>query len=232
MHARMHCTREPGDPTAVCRARQTATESPRTRAGDERPWEVGRGRSTCEALERSHNRGGGEGGGKEPDRGELVQEQHVPSAVSGRRAQRSGTSATSCKEGQETEVHHASAPRLQRRRSQGRVLCFTQRRERWNRRGDMGTLRSGARAESRGSRRKVAARGVPSEARQARVHPQARWSTTADRGADAGGQDRPASGRAGAQRDLRGGLRRVFVRVPTTAQPASSAGRARRRNHA
>ena len=50
-----------------------------------------------------------------------------------------------------------------------------------------------------------------------------------DRGA--GGQDRPAGDGRGAERDLRGRLPRVLVRVPARAQPARCAGCARGRDH-
>ena len=47
----------------------------------------------------------------------------------------------------------------------------------------------------------------------------------------AGRQDRPACRRRGAERDLRIGLPRVFVRVSATAQPASRVGCAHGRDH-
>src|SRR5215216_4195137 len=50
--------------------------------------------------------------------------------------------------------------------------------------------------------------------------PQAGWPATSAGGRRVGGQDRPARGGCGAQRDLRGGLPRVLVWVPARAQRA------------
>ena len=73
------------------------------------------------------------------------------------------------------------------------------------------------------------ARGVPSEAGSAGVHPEGRRAAAAARRARAGRQDRPAGHGRGAERHLRNRLPRVLLRIPAGAQPASRAGRALRR---
>ena len=67
---------------------------------------------------------------------------------------------------------------------------------------------------------------------RALVHPETGWTAAAVGHRGAGGQDRPAGGGRGAERDLRGRLPRVLVRVPAGAQPARRAGRAGGRDHA
>src|SRR5216684_2612367 len=52
----------------------------------------------------------------------------------------------------------------------------------------------------------------------AAVHSETGWTAAAAGHRGAGGQDRPASGGRGAERDLRGRLPRVLVRVPAGAQ--------------
>ena len=78
----------------------------------------------------------------------------------------------------------------------------------------------------------AASRSVPSEAVSEGVHPEGGRAATAARHRRAGGQDRPARRGRGAQRDLRGGLPRLLLRVPAGAQPARRAGCARGRDHA
>ena len=65
------------------------------------------------------------------------------------------------------------------------------------------------------------ARGaLPGEAVAAGVHPEGGRAAAAARHRRAGGQDRPAGGRRGAERHLRGGLPRLLLRVPAGARPA------------
>lgn len=66
---------------------------------------------------------------------------------------------------------------------------------------------------------------VPAAALPAAVHPEAGWASTPARGRGAGRQDCPARDGCGAERDLRGRLPRVLVRVPAGARPARCAGR-------
>ena len=73
---------------------------------------------------------------------------------------------------------------------------------------------------------------VPGTAVPASVHTEGRWPATPARGRRPRRQDCPEGGARAAQRDLRGGLPRVLVRVPTKAQPARCAGRTHRRDHA
>ena len=70
----------------------------------------------------------------------------------------------------------------------------------------------------------------PDTAVPASVHTEGRWSATPACGRRRRRQDCPEGGARGAQRDLRGGLPRVLVRVPTKAQPARCAGRTHRRD--
>jgi RNA-directed DNA polymerase len=74
-------------------------------------------------------------------------------------------------------------------------------------------------------------RGAYRQARSQSVHPQERRQATPAGRAGAGGQDRPARRSRGAECDLRRGLPRLLVRVPTRAQSAASVGCARRGNH-
>src|SRR6266849_10430242 len=61
---------------------------------------------------------------------------------------------------------------------------------------------------------------LPGAAVAAPVHSEAGWAAAAAGHRSAGGQDRPAGGGRGAERDLRGRLPRVLVRVPAGTQPA------------
>ena len=85
-------------------------------------------------------------------------------------------------------------------------------------------------AQPPGPLRAAEARSVPSEAGSEGVHPEGGRAAAAARRSRAGRQDRPARRRRGAERDLRGGLPRLLVRLPTGAQPASGAGCARGRD--
>ena len=65
----------------------------------------------------------------------------------------------------------------------------------------------------------------------ARVHTEARWPMASTRYRCAGGQDCPTGSGSGVERDLRGRLPRVLVRVPTEARTARCAGCPCRRDH-
>ena len=67
---------------------------------------------------------------------------------------------------------------------------------------------------------------VPGAASTTTVHPESGWQPAPARGGRPRGQDRPEGDGRPAERDLRGGIPRVLVRVPARAQPARRAGRA------
>ena len=71
---------------------------------------------------------------------------------------------------------------------------------------------------------RVHARSVSGAAIPATVHTEAGWATAPARGRRPGGQDRPEGDGCGAERDLRGRLPRVLVRVPARTRPARCAG--------
>ena len=77
-----------------------------------------------------------------------------------------------------------------------------------------------------GPARAGAAGALPGESVAAGVHPEGGRAAAAARHRHAGGQDRPAGRRRGAQRRLRGGLPGFLLRVPARAQAARCAGRA------
>ena len=89
-----------------------ASGSPRTHADDERTWEVGQHRSTCEVPEQSRATGGGGDGGKGAGQREPATAKRVPDTEPERRAQCAGADTSSSKKGQEDAVHGAPAPRL------------------------------------------------------------------------------------------------------------------------
>ena len=66
--------------------------------------------------------------------------------------------------------------------------------------------------------------GATGRVRLAGVHPEGGRAAAAARHRHAGGQDRPAGRRRGAERHLRGGLPGFLLRVPARAQPAPGAG--------
>ena len=71
---------------------------------------------------------------------------------------------------------------------------------------------------------------VPGAAIATTVHSESGWQPAPARGGRPRGQSRPEGDGHPAERDLRGGLPRVLVRVPAGAQPARCAGRARGRD--
>ena len=73
-------------------------------------------------------------------------------------------------------------------------------------------------------------RSISAAAVTAGLHPEAGRAAAPARGRCAGGQDRPAGSGRGAERDLRGRLPRVLVRVPARARRARCTGCAVRRD--
>ena len=91
---------------------------------------------------------------------------------------------------------------------------------------DVEGLRGRPRAQARGPACSGPSGSVSGAAVPAGVHTQAGRTAAPARGRRPGGQDRPAGGGRGAERDLRGRLPRVLVRVPARARRARCAGRA------
>src|SRR5712671_3362190 len=85
---------------------------------------------------------------------------------------------------------------------------------------DMEGLRGRPRAQARGLARSGPTGSVPGVAEPASLHTQAGRTSAPARGCRAGGQDRPTGGGHAAERDLRGGLPRHLVWVPTGARHA------------
>src|SRR6516225_8185764 len=75
-------------------------------------------------------------------------------------------------------------------------------------------------------------RGISSATLTKSLDPEKRWEATTIGNRGAGRQSGPARGRDGSQPDLGGGLSGLFVWVSAGAEPAPSAGRALRRDHA
>src|SRR6476659_9946672 len=91
-------------------------------------------------------------------------------------------------------------------------------------RGDVGRLRAGIGGEPPGPARAGARRALPGETITQGVHPEGGRAATAARHRHAGGQDRPAGRRRGAQRRLRGGLSGLLLWVSAGASSASCVG--------
>ena len=123
-------------------------------------------------------------------------------------------------------LHHLSPGLL-------REAFFALKRGRRPRRGraDLADLRGRPRSPDRGAARAGPSGSVPGPAVPATVHTEAGRPAAAPGGRRPGGQDRPEGDGGGAERDLRGGLPRVLVRVPTRTRPARCAGRAGGRHH-
>ena len=81
-------------------------------------------------------------------------------------------------------------------------------------------LRSGPRSTDRGPARTAAPRSLPGAGVTSPTYTKAGRPAAPARDCRPRGQDRPAGGDRSAERDLRGRLPRVLVRVPTAAQPA------------
>ena len=205
-------------------------EGQRPNADDERPGEVGQARSTDEAAEQSRDRRRRrwwrEGAWPRGTRASKTRPGHRAGPA---RPVRS-TVYVKQQEGDRKAkftalLHHVTVDRLREAylgassaKAAAGVDGVT-----WEQYG------RGPRGRPRGSARTAAPRSVPSEAVAEGVHPEGGRAAATARHRRAGGQDRPASGRRGAERDLRGGLPRLLVRVSARAQPARCAGRARGR---
>ena len=96
-------------------------------------------------------------------------------------------------------------------------------------RGDLAGVRQEPAGEPAGPARAGAVGEVPGGAVGARLHPEGGRAAAAARHRVAGGQDRPARRRGGAERGLRGGLQGLLLRVPAGKEPARCAGRPRGR---
>ena len=88
-------------------------------------------------------------------------------------------------------------------------------------RGDVGTRTGRTWRRTSGTCTSGCSGALPGDAEQAGVHPEGGRAAAAARHRHAGGQDRPAGRRRGAQRRLRGGLPGLLLRVPAGARPAS-----------
>src|SRR5207237_5523378 len=93
-------------------AQQVVSGSLRTHADDARTWEVGRSRSTREALEQNRATGGGEGGGKGIGQRETASANHAPDSGLGERATSAAADTSSCEDRSKNAVHLADAPHL------------------------------------------------------------------------------------------------------------------------
>ena len=97
-------------------------------------------------------------------------------------------------------------------------------------RADVADLRGRPRAQPRGSARSGPSGSVSGTAVTADLHTQAGRTAASARDRRPGGQDRPTGDGRGAERDLRGRLPRVLVRIPARARRARCAGCARGRD--
>ena len=91
-------------------------------------------------------------------------------------------------------------------------------------------IRAGSRGEPSRSARPGSSRQLPGEAVTQGVHTEAGRAAKAARDRHVGGQDPSAGGGRGIDRDRRGGLPRLLLRVSAWAFTASSVGRARGRD--
>ena len=165
----------------------------------------------------------GAGGAKDGDQGECGSAKHAPGAEPGKRVTGAGAHTASSKGKEEGEVHRAPPPHQHRSARRGVLRTQGERRTggRWT---DVDGLRGRPRAQPRGPARSGPSGSVSGTAVTARLHTQAGRPTAPARDCRSGGQDRPTGDSRGAQRDLRGRLPRVLVRVPTRARHARCAG--------
>ena len=194
------------------------------------PREVRPAHSTAEAAEQTRATGRGDRGGKGRGQGNRRAAKHGPDSEPGNRVTGAGLRTRSSKAEQERTVHLGDAPRDAGVAGLGLPSAQGKGGSR-RRRGDVGGVRGRARWQHRRPAPPREARRLPGEAVAAAVHPEGRRPAAAARHRGTRGQDRPAGAGGGAERDLRGGLPRLLLRVPTGALPARCAGCARLRDH-
>ena len=214
--------REPGDLVsgrAASPPRRSVSGRRGAVAGDERTREVTLRHSSCEADEQCRATGGGAGGAKGGDRGKRGTGRHAPGAEPRKRVTRPGPRTESGKGEQEGEVHRAPAPHHSRIARRG-VPRTAEGRSGRRRRSDVGGLRIGPRAQTRGPAFARSPGSVSGAAEPAGLYTQAGWTAAAAGGRRAGRQDCPESDGDGAERHLRGKLPRLQLRVPAWTRPA------------
>src|SRR5208282_1215024 len=180
--------------------------------------------SSCEADERAGSTlmgaiRGGAGGAKGGDRGKRGTGRHAPDAEPGRRVTRPGPRTENGKGKEEGKVHRAPPPHRRRGARRG-VLRLEEDRRAGRGRADVEDLRDGPRAQARGPALAGPSGSVRGDAQPAGLYFQAGWTAAPAGGRRAGGQDRPTGDGDGAERDLRGGLPRLQLRVPAGARRA------------
>src|SRR5690242_17057849 len=214
----LHGNRETPGPTREV-SNWSASGRRGAEADDGRGWGVRLRHSSREADEQSGAIRRGVGGAKGGGQGEGEPARHGPGTGPGSRVTRAGAPTASCKAKEEGTVHHPPSPH-QRGPAGGSVWRSQGECRRGCRRTEVGGLRARPRAQSRGLAWSGPPRSISGTADTARTHTQAGWTAAPARGRGAGGQDRPTGSGRGAERDLRGGLPRVLVRVPTGARRA------------
>ena len=166
------------------------------------------GRPAAESAERR----AGTKGNAEPAK-------HAPGTGPGKRVTGAGPRTASRKAKEEGEVHRALPPCRHPDAPDGVLRAQAGRRARRGR-PDVAGLRGRSRSQDRGPARTGPSGSVSGAAVSASVHTEAGWATAPARGRRAGRQDRPEGDGRGAERDLRGRLPRVLVRVPARTRPA------------
>ena len=126
-----------------------------------------------------------------------------------------GSGTTGSGRGQGSTVHHALAPCLRCRPAPGGLLEPQTQLSTGGGRHDVAGLRQGPRGPPRGPVGPIATRSVPSEAGQAGLYSQTRWTAETDRHPRSGGQDRPTGGDRGALGCLRDRFPRFLLRIST-----------------
>src|SRR4029453_14788577 len=119
----------------------------------------------------------------------------------------------------EGTVHHALPPYQPRDAADG-VLRPQARGRPWRGWADVGGLPRRPRPSDREPARSGPAGSVPGVAITTTVHPESGWQPAPARGGRSRGQDRPEGDGRPAERDLRGRLPRVQLRVPARALAA------------
>ncbi len=187
-----------------------------------RPTTTKSGRLSCQHRRGAGQREGGWPRGTRPANAPRTQRRSE-------RAKCAGSCAPSRTAGQGRAVHCALAPRQPGSPAGGLRGAEPEGRggRGWR---DVAGLRSGPGGQPPGSAPAGPARGVPGEAVSQELHLEGGRAAAATRYRRAGGQDRPARRRRGAQQRLRGRLPRLLLWIPCRAQPASRVGCARSRD--